>query len=374
MKRIARVLLCCVAATAMSASSVQAETDLDIGSKAPSLDLAHYYDESDAKVTDFKKGNVYVVEFWATWCPPCVASMPHLAELQQKYRGDKLQIVSISDEDQETVSAKLKEPYPGKEASFAEVTAPYTLTSDPDGSAHRDYMLAAKLNGIPAAFVVGKTGLVEWIGHPMEMDEPLAQVLSDSWDREAFKKQREEESKFEETLQEFAMLAGRGKVDEAAEMLDKQISGATNDEYKQRWVNIQHQFRLLTGTATEADFEHYRSELKELEGNGPAVLRFAMQLYGISQNDGDLGPLTGDVIAALETEVKSADAQNKAAFYEVMARYYALDKNFKDAVAAQEKAMESAGELSSTQKRRMELLLDELKKELEGGAEAPVEE
>ncbi|MCD0460573.1 TlpA disulfide reductase family protein [Roseiconus lacunae] len=367
MKRFALAALFCAVTAAITVRPAQAEADLDVGSKAPALDIAHYFDESDAKVTKFKKDNVYVVEFWATWCPPCVASMPHLAELQQKHRPDNVHIVSISDEDRETITEKLQEPYPGKEQSFAEVTAPYTLTSDPDGSSHRDYMLAAGQNGIPAAFIVGKSGVIEWIGHPMELDEPLAQVIDDSWDREAFKQERLQEEQFQEALQKFAQLAGRGNVEEAGKMLETQISETTNEEFKERWTNIRYQFRLLTGTAGEEDFKHYREQLKELKGNGPAVYRFSMQLYGISQNDGDLGPLVDDVLTALKTEVETIEgSENKVALHEAIARFYALKKDYKSAVAAQEKAIEVGDELSSTQKRRLQLLLDELKGMLEG--------
>ena len=50
-------------------------------------------------------------------------------------------------------------------------------------------MQAAGQNGIPTAFLVGKTGLIEWIGHPMTMDKPLAQVVAGDWDRSAFAEQ-----------------------------------------------------------------------------------------------------------------------------------------------------------------------------------------
>jgi thiol-disulfide isomerase/thioredoxin len=52
------------------------------------------------KVTsmDELKGKVVLVNFWATWCPPCRAEIPALVQLQEKYR-DKLQIIGISEDD-----------------------------------------------------------------------------------------------------------------------------------------------------------------------------------------------------------------------------------------------------------------------------------
>ena len=83
-----------------------AEPTLDVGSPAPELDVEYWLSRGTGnrfpKVTKFEPGKVYVVEFWATWCPPCIASMPHLSQLQNKY-ADSVQIISISDEPLEEV-------------------------------------------------------------------------------------------------------------------------------------------------------------------------------------------------------------------------------------------------------------------------------
>ena len=48
-------------------------------------------------------GKPLLVEFWATWCPPCRKSIPHLNEIYSKYKAQGLQIVGITDEDEATV-------------------------------------------------------------------------------------------------------------------------------------------------------------------------------------------------------------------------------------------------------------------------------
>ncbi|MCA9135537.1 MAG: TlpA family protein disulfide reductase [Planctomycetales bacterium] len=373
MKRIALILVCCAAVAALSLRPADAEPTLGIGSNAPALDIAHYFHENDPKVTKFKKGNVYVVEFWATWCPPCVASMPHLSELQTKYRNKNVQIISITDEDVETVENKLDQPHPQAEGTFAEVTAAYTLTADPDGSSGADYMEASNQNGIPTSFIVGKTGLIEWIGHPMELDEPLAAVVDGSWDREAFKEAEKQKEAFKEAVQQFAQLAGRGRYDEAGEMLKQQIATSKDPEMKERWQMIQHQFNLMTNQATKADFDFYREDLKSRVGSPAAVYQYAMTLYGITQNGGNAGPLAAETIPALEKELDAVDDENKAMIYEAIARLHTIDNSLEKAIAAQEKAVESSKD-SRTMSKRMNLFLDELKSDLEKAGEEKSEE
>jgi thiol-disulfide isomerase/thioredoxin len=216
-------------AVACAAPTIQAQDApaLTIGSKAPALNIEHWVSNGHDKfkpVTSFEKGNVYVVEFWATWCGPCIASMPHLAETQEKYASKKVQLVSVSDEDLETVEKFLAKPVKGsedKEQTYGKLTSAYCLTTDPDKSVYETYMDAAGQNGIPTAFIVGKTGIVEWIGHPMEMDEPLDKVVDDKWDRDTFAAEFKKAQDRDLLMGKISQLARAGKIDEAMEQIAK---------------------------------------------------------------------------------------------------------------------------------------------------------
>ncbi len=190
MKKLLLALVAClVCAVLMPRQSVKADDLLTVGSKAPSIDIEHWLSTGNGKfepVKEFEPGKVYVLEFWATWCGPCVASMPHIAELQEKYADKGVQVISVSDEDLETVQGFLEKEVPGEDKKFGELTSVYCLTTDPDGSTHKDFFEAAGQDGIPTAFIIGKDQKIEWIGHPMEMEEVLAKVIEGSWDREAF--------------------------------------------------------------------------------------------------------------------------------------------------------------------------------------------
>ena len=57
-------------------------------------------DGRTVKLSDFK-GKVVVLDFWATWCGPCRASLPHLNEVQGRFAGQGLVVVGISVDDTE---------------------------------------------------------------------------------------------------------------------------------------------------------------------------------------------------------------------------------------------------------------------------------
>jgi thiol-disulfide isomerase/thioredoxin len=164
------------ASTAAAAPAAKPDV-LSLGSPAPKPDISNFIRGTSPDF--FAPGKTYVVEFWATWCPPCRASMPHLSELAEKYKDKGLVVVGVSDEDPAKVETFLnKDEWKQK--------ARYTLAADPDRSTHNAYMKAAAQEGIPTAFVV-KDGVVQWIGHPMEIDEPLAQIIAGTWDLKAAK-------------------------------------------------------------------------------------------------------------------------------------------------------------------------------------------
>jgi len=149
------------------------------GSPAAEIDLTAVV--HGAPFESLQNNQIYVIEFWATWCGPCLASMPHISELQQHYQ-DKVQFVGVSDEDVETITEFLAKER-DQDGTWADVLR-YTIAVDEDRTTHRDYLGAAQQNGIPCAFIINADRKIAWIGHPMEIDEPLQAVVDETWDIE----------------------------------------------------------------------------------------------------------------------------------------------------------------------------------------------
>ena len=102
------------------------------------------------------KGKVVVLEFWATWCGPCVAAVPHLNELADQFQDKPVLFIAITDEEQKVVETFLK-----KKRIHA------WIGLDTDKSMFKAY----GVTGIPHTVVVDKNGKIAGITHPTALTE-----------------------------------------------------------------------------------------------------------------------------------------------------------------------------------------------------------
>ncbi|QCR23880.1 TIGR03435 family protein [Pontibacter sp. SGAir0037] len=121
------------------------------GEAAPPLKLTTVLQATGNLEQNIKslQGQVVVLEFWATWCAPCIAAMPHLNELSAKYKGKSIQFISITDE----TDAKAKEFLKKKRING-------WVGIDGDKAMHDAY----EVQSIPFTVVIGSNGTV--LGYP----------------------------------------------------------------------------------------------------------------------------------------------------------------------------------------------------------------
>lgn len=141
-----------------------------LGMPAPPIKVAHWVKGQPADLTAARGHNVVVVEIWATWCPSCLASIPHLTALQQEFKDRGVIFVGVSNEPLETVK-----PFVTQMGD----TMNYVVALDDNDKTSAAYMGAFGLEGIPQAFVVDKSGAISWHGHPMaELEQAIEKALA----------------------------------------------------------------------------------------------------------------------------------------------------------------------------------------------------
>ena len=196
--------------------------NLSIGDPAPKLEVSSFV--KGEPISSLEPGKLYVVEFWATWCGPCRATIPHLTELQKKHPEVNFIGVSVWEQDQSQVKPFVEKMGDKMSYRVAMDSVPKGGNGN-EGAMAKGWMKAAGQNGIPTAFIVNKEDKIAWIGHPMEMGDPLEKIVTGSWDLQAaiadHKKAMEDREK---------MMKFQAKLNQARNSKDPKTLVATIDE------------------------------------------------------------------------------------------------------------------------------------------------
>ena len=144
-------------------SATLSAAGLKVGDPAPATRPATMLQGEAVK--DFKKGEVYVFECWASWCGPCIAAIPHLNELHKQMgkKGVVITGVNVWESERDAASAQRAKDF--LQAQGSKMSYRVAL----GGKAFiKDWLEAAEVNGIPHAFVVAD-GKIAWTGHPAQL-------------------------------------------------------------------------------------------------------------------------------------------------------------------------------------------------------------
>ena len=109
-----------------------------------------------------EENKLLLLDFWATWCGPCIASFPHLEKVQEKYK-EELQIIAISDEKIETVENYLKKN-----------KVNLSFLNDTEEKVFNFFNIQAR----PTSCLISEKGEFLWIGNSKKIENVLNQYLS----------------------------------------------------------------------------------------------------------------------------------------------------------------------------------------------------
>lgn len=142
------------------ASAPAARAQPSIGERPPALSLEETMQAPEGQAVSWEAltGKVVVLEFWATWCGPCLAAFPHLNSLAEEFSGRPVVFLSITDEPRATVENKLR-------------TRPLKTWIGLDTD--RSVIGAFGVRSIPHTVLIGADGRVAAVTHPTSVTPEL---------------------------------------------------------------------------------------------------------------------------------------------------------------------------------------------------------
>ncbi|MBA4187626.1 MAG: hypothetical protein C0467_06360 [Planctomycetaceae bacterium] len=138
---------------------VQQKTHPESGPTSDPAVLASDFGKVEAAITA-AKGKVVLVDCWATWCGPCVASFPKLVEKDEKYRSKGLTVISVSLDDPSS-SSEVQDFLKKQNATFTNLQPTFDAATQKGLEKRLGYR-----GGIPHAALFNRQGERVWTGHP----------------------------------------------------------------------------------------------------------------------------------------------------------------------------------------------------------------
>ena len=156
------VLSACVLIAAGRPSAAGAPPDVAVGQDAPPITAQSWLNVPKKWSEKELAGKVVMLEFWGTWCGPCVRAMPHVQEMSDRYRDRGLIVVALSYEPPEKMQPFLEKN------SF---TMP--VASDPA----KTCVAAYGVKSWPSTFVIDREGKIAFAGGPYNVEPAIEAAL-----------------------------------------------------------------------------------------------------------------------------------------------------------------------------------------------------
>jgi len=271
--------------------------ELWIGSTAPELSIAKFV-KGDS-VDGFESGQVYVVEFWATWCGPCIKAFPHLSEMQESY-GDDVRFIGVNVWERQKGQERmdLVEEFVAKQGERMS----YTVAVEDGSSMSDNWMKPAGQNGIPAAFIVDGESKIAWVGHPGEIDKPLEAVVAGEFDSKAAGEEAWKQQVLSAAFQTFARSLQSGEDLDVA----RKIGGILiNDHFGDEPSGLNAVAWMLLNS--EADGVGMRDYQIALKASAVACDKTEWKDWGILDTYALAMHKTGDTVSAIKWQQKAID-------------------------------------------------------------------
>jgi thiol-disulfide isomerase/thioredoxin len=172
-------------------SNIYAQSNIKVNGKAPKINITNWIENipNDKNLND----KYIVLEFWATWCGPCIAAVPHMNKIQEEFNQKDLNYISITDESIAKVERSLKR-IEFKSIVVTDLTKE-TQINFGDG--------IKGLDEYPLTVLIDKSGIIKWIGEPKNLNSAIMSKFLSNGNTENIDFDLEKNVSFKEQQQTF---------------------------------------------------------------------------------------------------------------------------------------------------------------------------
>ena len=283
----------------------------NIGSQAPKLQIEHWVKGNPVDLAKADEKKIHIIEFWATWCGPCRDSIPHLTELQGKYKSKGVTVIGITDEPKATVERFVRRQ---------DKKMDYTVAIEKGDTMSQAYMRAYGQTGIPATFVVDQKDRIVWVGHPKNgLDDVIDRLVNGTFLLEEEIAKEQAQIRLQQLSVEYWERLVEGRKGAETRNIGDELLSLVKDNAE---VSCNIAWAVLTDDAVKfRDLDFARAAAKAAydltEGNHPQIIdTYALSLFE-----------SGKVDEAIKLQKKALslarDQQEKVQFQKSLARFEA---------------------------------------------------
>ena len=310
---------------------------ITVGSKAPVL--KKFQHAGGEQIPNDIDSRIRIINFWASWHPLSLQSLRRLSGLQREF-GDRVFVIHITEETPAAIQTFLKSKDPLTGRVWGEQTAGAVI-ADTAAEAHSAWMQGSMFTALPAAFLVGADGILQWFGAAGSVESPLRKLVDQKWTIEEAAVQVESSRRVYDVVSSTARPSGLlDAIREASEAAPEDLDSAL----MLLDFSLEAEDYRLAAAAAETAFGLCRQSAEGLNSLAWVV---------ISGSDSRRAPMS----TALRAAVLAAELTNRSSqSLETLARVHMRMGEFGKAVIVQREAVAGA---EGTRRELQEAILRE---------------